>query len=157
MNYIISKLLIYGDLESDSILMEMADICRDLRSKQVPKDILRTRVYRQVKRILEVGTQFGFNKNLWHNYLAFLMITNENPFSITCEKVGASEGSVNYFAENDFCAYKALFDYDFKWLEMELDIDCFTRLSNYKAIVKKELMYNKIVSEKVQALSLQLE
>ena len=91
MNYIISKLLIYGDLESDSILMEMADICRDLRSKQVPKDILRTRVYRQVKRILEVGTQFGFNKNLWHNYLAFLMITNENPFSITCEKVGASE------------------------------------------------------------------
>lgn len=157
MNHIISKLLIYGDLESDSILMEMADICRDLRSKQVPKDILRTRVYRQVKRILEVGTQFGFNKNLWHNYLAFLLITSENPFSITCEKVGASEGSVNYFAENDFCAYKALFDYDFKWLETELDIDCFTRLSNYKAIVKKELMYNKNVSEKVQALSLQLE
>ena len=42
-------------------------------------------------------------------------------------------------------------------LEEYLGIDCFTRLSNYKAIGKKELMYNKNVSEKVQALSERLE
>lgn len=157
MNHIISKLLIYGDMPEDSILMQLADICRALRSENAQKDVLRTRVYRQVKRILEVGTQFGFDKNLWHNYLAFLLITNENPFSITCEKVGANDGSVNYFAENDFSAYKELFDYDFSWIEKELEIDCFSRLSDYKAICKKELMYNKNVSEKVQALSLKLE
>ena len=103
------------------------------------------------------ATDYGFDKNLWHNYLAFLLITNENPFSITCEKVGANDGSVNYFAQNDFAAYKELFDYDFSEIERELDVDCFSRLSDYKAIGKKELMYNKNVSEKVQALSLELE
>ena len=41
--------------------------------------------------------------------------------------------------------------------EKSLGIDCFTQISNYHAIEKKELMYNKNVSEKVQALSSRME
>jgi predicted AAA+ superfamily ATPase len=76
---------------------------------------------------------------------------------LTCEKVGASDGSVNYFAKNDFKQFKKLFDYDFGPMEEELGIDCFSRIENYKAIGKPELMYNKNVSEKVRALSEKLE
>ena len=50
-----------------------------------------------------------------------------------------------------------LFNYDFRPIEAALGINCFSLISDYKAIVKKELMYNKNVSEKVQALSLKLE
>lgn len=157
MNHIISNLMIYGDMPENSILMELGKICAALSREEVSKDELRTRVYKQVKRLLEVATRYGFDKNLWHNYLTFLLITSENPFSLTCEKIGANEGSVNYFAENDFEAFKALFDYDFTKLEEALEIDCFSRLSDYKAIGKKELMYNQNVSEKVQALSNKLE
>lgn len=157
MNHIVPKLLIYGDMPADSILMELSDICRNAKEKTQSKDELTTRVLKQIKRLLEVATDYGFDKNLWHNYLTFLLITNENPFSITCEKVGASEGSVNYFAKNDFKAFQELFDYDFSWLESELRIDCFSRILDYKAIEKKELMYNKNVSEKVQMLSEKLE
>ena len=96
-------------------------------------------------------------KNLWHNYLTFYLITNENPFSLTCEKVGANDGSVNEFAKNDFKVFMNLFNYDFRPIEAALGINCFSLISDYKAIVKKELMYNKNVSEKVQALSLKLE
>ena len=96
---------------------------------------------------------YGFDKNLWHNYLTFILITNENPFSITCEKVGANDGSVNAFAKNDFQVFMNLFHYDFSKIEAQLGINCFSVISDYKAIVKKELMYNKNVSEKVQALS----
>ncbi len=71
--------------------------------------------------------------------------------------MGANEGSVNHFARNDFAAMKALFDYDFSAIEAALGIDCFTQISNYQAIEKKELMYNKNVSEKVRALSARLE
>lgn len=106
---------------------------------------------------MEVSTDYGFDRNLWHNYLTYLLITNENPFSLTCEKVGANDGSVNYFAKNDFKQFMKLFDYDFKPMEEELGIDCFEKLQNYKAIGKTELMYNKNVSEKVQSLSLKLE
>lgn len=157
MNHITSQLLIYGDMPQDSILMQLSDIFDNLKNHTQSKDELRTRVFAQIKRILEVATDYGFDKNLWHNYLTFLLITNENPFSITCEKVGANDGSVNYFAKNDFKAFKALFDFDFSGLEAELGVDCFTRISDYRAIGKKEFMYNRNVSEKVQALSEKLE
>ena len=154
---IVSKLLIYGDMDEESILMQLSDIFRCMDEGSQTKDVLRTRVFKQVKRILEVATDYAFDENLWHNYLTYLLITNENPFSITCEKVGASEGSVNHFAKSDFKAFKELFDFDFNRIEDELGVDCFSRISDYKAIGKPELMYNKNVSEKVQALSERLE
>ena len=157
MNHIISRLLIYGDMPKDSILMELGDIFKNYHDKTQSEDELTVRIYTQIKRILEIATDYGFDKNLWHNYLTFLLITNENPFSITCEKTGANDGSVNYFAKNDFKAYLELFNYDFSEIEDALGIDCFSRISNYKAIGKKELMYNKNVSEKVQMLSEKLE
>ncbi len=154
---IVSRLLIYGDMPKDTILMELADIVRRMDDGSQKREELLTRVLTQVKHLLQVATDYGFDKNLWHNYLTFLLITSENPFSITCEKVGANEGSVNYFAKSDFKAFKELFDYDFGRLEEFLGVDCFSRISDYRAIGKKELMYNKNVSEKVQALSLRLE
>ena len=154
---IVSRLLIYGDMPKDTILMELADIVRRMDDKSQKKEELLTRTFTQLKHLLQVATDYGFDKNLWHNYLTFLLITSENPFSITCEKVGANEGSVNYFAKGDFRVFKELFDYDFSRLEEFLGVDCFARISDYQAIGKKELMYNKNVSQKVQALSAQLE
>ncbi len=135
----------------------MGEIFRDFEKGSESDAALTRRIYTQMKHLLTLATNYGFDKNLWHNYLAYILITNENPFSITCEKVGANEGSVNHFARNDFAAMKALFDFDFSPIEKALGIDCFTQISNYHAIAKKELMYNKNVSEKVQALSLRLE
>ena len=153
MNQIVSKIIMYTEAPHDSILMELSSICADLREHRQSVEELTKRVFGQVKQLLIVATDYGFDRNLWQDYLTFLLITNENPFSITCEKNGAKEGSVNAFAKNDFKAYKELFDYDFEWIEQELGIDCFSRLSDYRAIGKPELMYNKNVSEKVRGLS----
>ena len=157
MNEIVSNLLVYGSLPEDSILWQLADICEKLKNQTESKDALRGRVFHQVKNLLTVATDYAFDKNLWHNYLTFLLITNENPFSLVCEKMGAQDGTVNNFVTHDFEMFKKLFDYDFSWMEKELSIDCFTQLTHYKAIRKKELMYNKNVSEKVRNLSEQLE
>lgn len=152
----VAKLIIYGNHE-DTILMKMSDIFKKFDRDEETSDKLISDIYEQIKRILEVATDYGFDKNLWHNYLTFYLITNENPFSLTCEKVGANDGSVNEFAKNDFKVFMNLFNYDFRPIEAALGINCFSLISDYKAIVKKELMYNKNVSEKVQALSLKLE
>ena len=147
----------YGDIDEDCILYQMGEIFREFEEGTQSNAVLIRKVYTQIKRLLTVATDFGFDKNLWHNYLAYFLITDENPFSITCEKIGANDGSVNHFARNDFAAIKNLFEYDFSEIEKSLGIDCFTQISNYCAIEKKELMYNKNVSEKVQALSSRME
>ncbi len=154
MNHILSKLIMYGSMPQDSILMQLAQICGDFEAETCDESELTTRIYSQIKRILMVATDYGFNNNLWQNYLTFVLIMDENPFTLTCEKQGASEGaSANVFAKNDFQAFYDLFHYDFSRIEEALGIDCFSQLSNYRAIQKPELMYNKNVSEKVQTLS----
>ena len=153
----ISKLIMYGDMDKDCILYQFGEIFRSYENHTKDHAQLIQDIYTQVKRLLVVATDYGFDHNLWHNYLAFYLVTNENPFSITCEKVGANDGSVNHFAKNDFAVIKNLFDYDFSKIEADLGIDCFSQLSDYHSIQKKELMYNKNVSEKIIALSARLE
>ena len=147
----------YGDLPQDEILYKLGQLFEQFEVGEYNKTELVRDINTQVKRILKVATDYGFDDNLWHNYLTFFLMMSENPFSITCEKVGASDGSVNGLVANDFRIFKKLFDYDFKPIESALGIDCFTQISNYKAIVKKDLMYNHNVSEKVRALSKKLE
>ena len=65
----------YGDMPQDSILMELSAICADLREQRQTKEELTKRVFRQVKRLLILATDYGFNKNLWQDYLTFLLIT----------------------------------------------------------------------------------
>ena len=149
--------MMYGDLEKDSILYQLGELFGKYESGTYNRTELVRDINTQVKHLLKVATDYGFDDNLWHNYLTFFLMMSENPFSLTCEKVGASEGTVNELVENDFRIIKALFDYDFTPIEHDLGINCFSRLSDYHAIHKKELMYNKNVSEKVRALSRQLE
>ena len=152
-----SKLLLYSNLGEDSILLRLSGIFFDWEQQKCEKSALIRRIYVEIKRILDLATTYGFNTNLWHNYLTFVLITNENSFSLTCERVGASEGSVNHFARADFRIFKNLFDFDFTPIEADLGIDCFTVLSNYRAIPKKAQMYYRNVSEKVRALSAAIE
>lgn len=157
MERIVAKLLIYGDMSEDSILMQLASVYRDFHSGNYNKEDLIARSYKQIKRLLELGTKCGFDDNLWHNYLTFLLIMDENPFSLTCEKVGSKDGSVNHFATNDFHAFKELFDFDFSEIEKALGIDCFSCITAYRAIDKPELMYDVNISNKVRRLSKELE
>ncbi|MCD8328958.1 MAG: ATP-binding protein [Ruminococcus sp.] len=153
MNHITSKLLIFGNLDKNEPLLKLSEIFADLEVKSISKDEAISRIYEEIREILKIATDYGFDKNLWQNYLTFLLVTNENPFTVTCEKTGAQEGSVNHFAINDCKLFMQLFNYDFSEIENELSIVCFSRITSYKAIEKKELMYNKNVSEKVRALS----
>ena len=153
----IAKLILYRDLGEDSILLKLSGIFRDFELGLAEKEELTSRIYEQMKALLDLSTQYGFDKNLWHNYLTFILLTNENSFSMTSEKVGANDGTVNHFAKADFAVFKKLFDFDFGPIEKDLGIDCFTTVCNYHSIPKKERMYNRNVSERVQEISEKIE
>ena len=157
MHKLVSKLLIYSNLVEDSILTNLSGIFKSWEKGVDEKEEIIARIYKEIKRILDISTAYGFDTNLWHNYLAFLLISNENSFSLTCERTGASEdGTVNYLAKQDFRIFKALFDFDFGPIERALGIDCFTTICSYKAVAKRERVYNRNVSEKVRELSLKI-
>ncbi len=150
----VSKLLLYSELGKDSILAELCRAFENFDKNKADKDTTVSNIYAQVKRILDLATSYGFNTNLWQNYLTFEIINNENSFSLTCERKGATEGgSVNILAKNDFKIFQKLFHFDFSKIEKQLGIDCFTIITNYIAIPKREQIYNKTVSKQVRHLS----
>lgn len=151
MNRILPHLILYSDLGRDSILVRLAEIVRDCKNGGATEQLLQ-RTYAQVKRLLDLSTVCGFDENLWQCYLTWILMTNDNSFTRTCERVGASEGSVNSFAENDFSAFHRLFHYDFSSLEQYLVTDCFSILCDYHAIPKRERTYNRDVSLQVRTL-----
>ncbi len=154
---LISKLVIYRNAGEDSILFRLADICQQFDAGGYIKENLITEIYIEINRLLDIATCYGFDKNLWHNYLAFILAMSENPFTLVSEKTGANEGTVNVFARGDFLIFKKLFDYDFTKMENELGINCFSVILDYKAVIKSGHISNKSVSEKVQELSEAIE
>ena len=152
-----SKLIVYREIGEDSILMRLSDVCRQFDRGDYDREALTAQILDQIHRLLDLATRYGFNRNLWHNYLAFLLAMTETPFTLVSEKVGANEGSVNHFVKNDLRVFRQLFDYDFSPIEKALDTDVFSVIENYHAVGKKERVYNRSVSEKVQALSCRIE
>ena len=84
----IAKLIMYGDMDKDCILYQFGEIFRRFEEKTSTKPALIKDIYTQLKRLLIVATDYGFNYNLWHNYLTFYLVTNENPFRSEERRVG---------------------------------------------------------------------
>ena len=157
MHRLVSKLIVYRKIGEDSILFRLAGICRDFASGTHDAEELSGRILTEINRMLDIATVYGFNGNLWHNYVAFLLAMTETPFTLVCEKHGASEGSVRRFVENDLEIFRKLLAYDFGPLEQATGLDCFDVIEHFQAVEKREQIYNKSVSEKVQELSALIE
>ena len=154
---LISRLLMFGDLTEESILYRLGRAIDRVETGDYNQREATREINAISKELLMLATDYGFDDNLWHNYIAFYIITNENPFSLVTEKTDVKPGSVNHLVENDFKILKDIFDYDFTALEKNLNLESFSVFTNYTAVDKNKQMYNRNVSEKVRTLSQALE
>ena len=106
----VSRLIMYGNLGQDEILMRLSDIFKEIEEDKecAQKEAHVRALYDQIYRILDLATKYGFDNNLWQCYIAYLLATDENPFSVICEKVGAKTddaASVNQIVKQDMSAF----------------------------------------------------
>lgn len=148
MHQLIPHLVVYRNLENGEILRSLADICRRFEEGYYNKEELIDDIYGEVHHLLELGTRFGFDKNLWRSYLAYTLAMTECPFSLAAEKADAPAGTLGELARGDLKIFYALLYYDFAPMEKALGINCFSLLANYTATAKK----SSIVGAKVQEL-----
>ena len=103
----IDRLIVYKKSVTDSILSRMAKIFRKFKSGDYDKEKMITDIYEQINALLDIATDYGFDNNLWKSYIAYMLAMSENPFTITCEKQGAQNGTVNEFVKDDLmCFYE---------------------------------------------------
>lgn len=160
----VSRLIMYGNISRDSVLMKLSEIFKKISGDSevsAGRETYVREMYDQVYRLLDIATRYGFDNNLWQCYIAYLLAVNENPFSVICEKVGVDHekvdtASVNRIVKQDMQCFYHLFHYDFTEVEKLLEVECFSILTDYHSMAKDENTYNKSVSEKVKELAKEL-
>ncbi len=153
MYHLINNLLLYTTPNHDSILETLAFVMERVDEDDFDTDYARRGVHDLVKKILDLSTAYGFDVNLWQCYLTYHLVMNENTFSLTCERVGATEGgSINLLAKRDLEIFYELFHYDFSALESKLGTSVFSILTDYTAIPKRDCLYNADVSLHIRLL-----
>ena len=113
MNKEISELFMYGSLDENSILSRLGYIFEVIERGEYNRTEVVRDIKAQLKRLLVLGTDYGFDDNLWHNYIAFFLMMSENPFSLVCEKSTITEGTVTKIVKEDLSHIRKIFFYDF--------------------------------------------
>ena len=97
MHRLLDRLVIFGELDGQGILRQLADVSRQLEEGSAAPASLLPVVNMQVKHLLDMATRYAFDGNLWQSYLTFLRASGscnfpeairaaglENPFAEAC-------------------------------------------------------------------------
>lgn len=106
------ELMLYKHMEHEELLRDMTFLMENCDSDYYNKEDMAGLLFECVNELLELAAGYGFEGNLWHNYLTFLLVNDENAYSTECEIVGEIEGSINTITLHDFEIFRELFAYD---------------------------------------------
>lgn len=148
-----NELMLYKNMDFGEILQDMTFLMDNCDNEYYNQEDLRDLLFECINELLEISVSHGFEGNLWHTYLTFLLASDENAYSTSCEIVGTVEGSINEIALHDFMVFKELFDYDFRPMMNVLNADCMSILMEYKNVNEGSKVFNKRVRDRICDLS----
>lgn len=90
-----NELILYKDMEDGELLQDMTFLMENYNNEYYNEDDMKSLLYSTIGDLTELSVSHGFEGNLWHTYLTYLMVSHENAYSTSCEIVGPVEGSIN--------------------------------------------------------------
>lgn len=151
-----NELMLYKNMEEGQLLNDMTFLMENFSNDYYNLEDMKGLLYENMNELIEMAVHYGFEGNLWHNYLTHLLATHENAYSTCCEVVGRVEGTINTIALHDFSIFKELFDYDFTEMEKAFGTCCMTIISDYQAGEGYGKVFNKRVRDRICELSKKL-
>lgn len=148
-----NELMLYKNMEYGELLKNMTFLMENYNNEYYNREDLKSLLFECIHELLELSVSHGFEGNLWHTYLTFLLASDENAYSTSCEIVGAVEGSINGIALHDFEVMKELFDYDFSDMERKLDVGCLAGLKDYRHTGGNSKVFNTRIRNRICDLS----
>lgn len=146
-----SELLLYKNPEN----REVFDCMLRIASEEFEGLDVKKTAGRIVSHILEVSEKMGFNGNLWQDYLAYNLANDENSYSLSCERRGRMEGSINKAALLDMAVYRELFNTDLSGIDAKYGT-FLSMLTGFENNNEGEKYYNKRIRNRIIKLAEEL-
>ena len=148
-----NELILYRYMEHEDLLRDMTFLIENADNDYYNKEDLKSLLFESMNELIELASGYGFEGNLWHNFLTFLLANSENAYSTACEVVGEIEGSVNLAALHDFQIFKELFEYDLCEMERKLGVECVYMIMDYHHVNGRGNVFNKRIRDRICDLS----
>lgn len=145
------ELIIFRNFQEGALLYDMAWIMAHYETGGEARELF----YDCIHRLLELAGRYGFHGNLWHCYLADLLVNNENSYSCGCEMRGEIQGTINDAVLHDIVIFKELYDYDFGPVMERLKAPEFLLAQCYEAGSRESKVYNSRICERICSLARQ--
>ena len=152
-----NEMILYRNMEQEELLQNMVLLMKHAGSEEYDEETLREIWYDTIHGLVELAASHGFEGNLWHNYITFLLADSENAYSTACEITGFAEGSINDAALHDFAIFREFFNYDLKSLEERLGVSNLKFIENYHQAGAHGSVYNKRIRDRICELNQRLE
>ena len=156
---LLSELIVYRSIGEHPIMRRLSSLYRALSKKErygtslsAGHDLC-SEGCAIIHMLLDLATECGFDRNLWQDFIAYLIAMTETPYTLVSERAKKVDGSVNSFVTDDIKILMKLFLWDFSHLDKSLGTDHFSTITSYKAVQKEDRIYNKNVSVRVRELS----
>ena len=148
------ELIVYRNFEDGELLYDMAWLMEHFEDDYYNKEDMAGLFYDCIHRLLDLAGNYGFYGNLWHCYLANLLVNNENSYSRGCEIRGAIEGTINQAALHDIMIFKEFYDYDFQPMMETLGVPEYQMVEEYVSSSQESKVYNKRICRRICELAL---
>ena len=143
------ELIVYRKLKEDKLLRDMAWLMEHYNDDYFNIEDREELFYECIHNILEKAAHHGFYGNLWHCYLANLLVNDENSYSLSCEIKGEQEGTLSEVAYHDFAIIKEFLDYDFSGMEEVFGKDALSFIKHFEGNKEKSHVYNKRIRDQI--------
>ena len=150
------SIILYKDFEHSKLFYDLTWIMENYEDEDNNIEDMEALLFECFHQLIELAVSHGFEGNLWHNFLTFLLVNSENAYSKACEIRGLVEGSINQVALHDFAIIKEYFDFDFSKFH-ELTEDCIQALTDFEPMKESGKLFNKRIRNRIQALKIKLE
>ncbi|MBP5281773.1 MAG: ATP-binding protein [Lachnospiraceae bacterium] len=136
-----NELILYRELNQESLFTRITDLVNAERSETTVGEVCEC-----VRELIELAEQCGFEGNLWHCYLANLLVNQENAYSLACELRDEPRGTIIETVSRDFEILKYYYDLDLAALAEKLGAPQLKLVLGYLRDERSGRMYNHRIS-----------
>ncbi len=147
------ELIVYTGFQDGDVLYDMAWLMEHYRDEFYNREDMAALFYRCIHKLIELAGSHGFHGNVWHCYLANLLVNNENTYSKACEIRGETPGTINRAALHDIEIFKEFYDYDFADMINTLKAPEFELLLHYESSSSESRVYNARICARICCLA----
>ena len=145
------ELILYRNLKYKDLFDQMTDLLLETnKNKRTMPDS-----FACAGQLIELADAYGFEGNLWHCFLTYCLIENENPYSTSCEIKGTDPGTLKQLAFHDLKKLKELFELDIRVLDGGED-GVFAAICDYHTGNSKGRFYHKQIRNEIVVLAKEL-